>query len=165
MNILKKLAIGIMLISSVISIILIDAYSLNLMKGTTHPQILLDKSEYDNAIRVYDYSYVNVSIEKDLLCLEISYSGGCVSHDFSLIGSGSFSESYPVQTSMLLSHEDNDDNCDSIITDTLVFDLTPLKELYIESYSESSGTIIIYLSGYAKLSHIYGWVNLISYEF
>ena len=161
----KKLIIGIMLISSIISLILIGAHSLNLQEDTRHPQILLDKSEYDNTSRVYDFSFLHASIEKDLLCLEISYSGGCVSHDFSLIGSGSFSESYPVQTSMLLHHEDNDDNCDSIITDTLVFDLTPLKELYIESYSESSGTIIIYLSGYARLSHLFGWVNLLSYEF
>lgn len=164
MNTLKKLIIGIMLLSGVITIILIRAYSQNLLNGITHTQILLEKSEFDNAIRD-DFSFKNVFIENNLLNLEISYSGGCVSHDFSLIGSGVFAESYPVETSIVLSHEDNNDNCDSIITDTLIFDLTPLKELYTESYSESSGAITIFLLGYTQLSHIYGWVNLISYEF
>lgn len=65
-------------------------------------------------------------------------------------------ESYPVQTTIVLSHEDNDDNCESFITETLVFDLTPLKELYIDLYSESSGTIII---------HLLGWDNSITYEY
>ena len=164
MNTLKKIIIGIMLLSSVISLIVIGAYSQNLMNGLTHSQILLDESEYENAIRD-DFSFINVYLAKDLLYLKISYSGGCVSHDFSLLGSGVFLESNPVKTSIVLSHEDNDDNCDSIITDTLVFDLTPLKDLYFESYTESSGTISIFLLGYVKLSHIYGWVNLISYDF
>jgi hypothetical protein len=164
MNRLIKIYIGIMLLSSILSVILIGAYSQNLMNGTTHSQILLDESEFENATRD-DFSFINVFLENDLLYLKISYSGGCVSHDFSLIGSGEFLESYPVQSSIVLSHEDNDDNCDSIITDTLVFYLTPLKELYFESYVESSGTISIFLFGYVQLSHIYGWVNLISYEF
>ncbi|MFX0206334.1 MAG: hypothetical protein ACFFDT_10120 [Candidatus Hodarchaeota archaeon] len=164
---LKKFFIGIMLLSSVTSIILIGVYSLNLKNDSTpptHPQILLDESEFNNAIRD-EFTFINVTLEHDLLYLEVSYSGGCATHDFSLIGTGVFMESYPVQTSIVLSHEDNNDNCESIVTETLMFDLTPLKELYTESYLESSGTIIIYLLGYAKLSHLYGWENLISYEF
>jgi hypothetical protein len=164
---LKKILIGIMILSSITSIILIGVYSLNLMNDftpPTHSQILLDESEFNNAPRD-EFTFVNVTLEKDLLYLKVSYSGGCASHDFSLVGTGVFMESYPVQTSIVLSHEDNDDNCESIITETLVFDLTPLKELYVESYLESSGTIIIYLLGYAQLSHVNGWENLISYEF
>lgn len=164
MNNLKKYWIGIVLISSVISLIFIGGYSLSLMNDTIHSQVLLDEYEYNNAIRD-DLSITNAYIKSNLLFLEISYTGGCVNHDFSLIGSGVFAESYPVQTSIILSHEDNNDSCEAILTDTLVFDLTPLKEFYTESYKESSGIINIYLSGYAKLSHLYGWVNLFSYEF
>ena len=97
MNTLKKIIIGIMLLSSVISVIVIGAYSQNLMNGLTHSQILLDESEYENAIRD-DFSFINVYLAKDLLYLKISYSGGCVSHDFSLLGSGVFLESNPVKT-------------------------------------------------------------------
>jgi hypothetical protein len=164
---LKKILVGIIILSSVTSMILIGVYSLNLMNDSTpptHSQILLDESEFNNAPRD-EFTFVNVTLEEDLLYLKVSYSGGCATHNFSLIGTGVFMESYPVQTSIVLSHEDNYDNCESIITETLVFDLTPLKELYAESYLESSGTIIIHLLGYATLSHIYGWQNLISYEF
>ena len=167
MRALKIILTGILLLSSITGIILIGVYSLDLMNDSTpptHSPILLDESEFNNAPKD-EFTFVNVTLEEDLLHLEVSYSGGCATHEFSLIGTGVFMESYPVQTSIMLSHEDNYDNCESIITETLVFDLTPLKELYAESYLESSGTIIIYLLGYAQLCHIDGWQNLISYEF
>ena len=155
MDTVGKAFLGIILLSSIAGIIIIGANSLNLMNETKHPQILVDKSKYENAIKD-NYSFDTVSLEQNFLSLDISYSGGCASHEFSLIGSGDFMESYPVQTTIVLSHEDNDDNCESFITETLVFDLTPLKELYIDLYSESSGTIII---------HLLGWDNSITYEY
>jgi len=155
MNTLSKLFLGIILSSIVTAIILIGANSLSPLNDSTTPRILINKSEFDNAIRD-DFSFNTVTLEQDILSLDVSYSGGCTSHDFLLIGSGDFMESYPVQTTIVLSHEDNDDNCESLITKTLVFDLTPLKELYIDLYSESSGTII---------THLLGWDNPISYEY
>jgi hypothetical protein len=161
---IKKLSIGIMLLFSVTSIILIGAYSQNLRNNITYPPILLDEFEFENASRD-DFSFVDVYISNNHLYIKISYFGGCASHDFSLIGTGTFLEKSPVETSIVLSHEDNGDNCDALLVESLVFDLTPLKDLYYESYAKSSGTITIFLLGYVNLSHLYGWVNLLSYEF
>ena len=38
-------------------------------------------------------------------------------------------ESYPVQVNILLSHKDNDGPCDMWVTETLIFNILPLKKI------------------------------------
>lgn len=85
------------------------------------------------------------TINGDTLRIEVSYSGGCVTHDFKFLVGRSFMESYPVRTFTFLSHEDNDDECDNLITEELTFDLTPLKTTYQEAYQTETGTVIMLL--------------------
>jgi hypothetical protein len=97
----------------------------------------------------------NIKLQKNILSFNVSYGGGCEDHDFQLI-STSFMESYPVQVNILLSHEDNDDPCDMWITETLLFNIFPLRESYQSLYHEEAGTIIM---------NIETWGEPIKYDF
>ena len=97
-----------------------------------------------------------IRIEGDLLQLTVSYSGGCEEHVFELIGTKNFMESEPVQVNIRLSHNANNDPCDALITEELIFNLSPLKEAWQDAYQQESGTIIINLEGFDES---------ISYEF
>lgn len=86
-------------------------------------------------------------IEGDTLTLTVSYSGGCKAHDVTLVTSGMFLESYPVQLAVTVAHDANGDMCEAYLTDEYEFDLTPIKTLYQEAYQEDAGTIVLRLQG------------------
>ena len=79
----------------------------------------------------------------------MSYGGGCESHDVTLVAypSDILPESYPVQLDVVLAHDANGDACEAYLTDTYVFDLTPIKAWYQEAYRDDRGTIILLLQG------------------
>ena len=58
--------------------------------------------------------------------LVVTYSGGCAEHSFRLIGSPILTKSLPPQRAVKLIHTNNGDQCKKMITDTLMFDVTPL---------------------------------------
>jgi hypothetical protein len=116
--------------------------------------IIIDDSLYQTAPR--DPITINdIQIRKNLLIFNVSYGGGCEDHIFELIATP-FMESYPVQVNIVLSHEDHDDPCDMWITETLTFNLIPLKTSYQNSYHEESDTIVM---------NIEGWDESITYDF
>lgn len=84
----------------------------------------------------------SVEIEGDIATLEVSYSGGCGSHEFNLFVSNIFMESNPVQTESILSHV-TEDPCDALVTETLTFDLLPIREFYQRSYGQGPASINI----------------------
>jgi len=85
-----------------------------------------------------------VRIEGRTLLVDVSYSGGCAEHDFQLFMSpATFAESNPVQASLWLQHEDNDDACDAIVSETLRFDLTPVLDLHREFYGRDDVIFLI----------------------
>ncbi len=84
-----------------------------------------------------------VRIVGDTLEATVSYGGGCAEHGFALVFANIFLESDPVQMRGLLSHDAKGDPCRALITRTLRFDLTPLKEAYLTLYRQTSGTIIL----------------------
>lgn len=84
-------------------------------------------------------------IENDTLTLTVSYSGGCETHDFTLVTDGSFMGSDPVQLIVTLTHDDNDDTCEAYPTDQYSFDLTSIETLYQEAYGTDEGSIILRL--------------------
>lgn len=84
-------------------------------------------------------------IEDDTLILTVSYGGGCETHDFTLVASAVFMESYPVQLGASLAHDANGDMCEAYLTAEYEFDLTPIKTLYQEAYREDTGTIVLRL--------------------
>lgn len=92
-----------------------------------------------------EYALNNVTITGDTLRLNVSYAGGCKTHQFTLVTSGSFLESSPVQLVISIAHNANDDPCEAYPTEDYHFDLNPIKTLYQEAYQQESGTIILLL--------------------
>lgn len=145
------LGIAILLLAAALSGCITSIYDNN----SYQKSIILDDDLFQNASRD-PYEIINIGLEVDILEINVSYSGGCEEHEFSLFGSSSFNESSPVQIEVVLSHNDNNDPCDGICAEKLAFDLSPLKEKWQEAYQQNSGTIIIWLEGVEES---------ISYEF
>ena len=117
--------------------------------------IVLDDALFQSAPRDTSTNIITIKLEDGLLQINVTFSGGCEKHVFDLIGMTSFMESNPVQVNVVLSHN-NTDPCDSIVNESLTFDLSPLKELWQQYYHSDSGTIIIWFEG---------WEESILYEF
>lgn len=102
-------------------------------------------------------------IENDTLTLTVSYSGGCETHDFTLVTDGSFMGSDPVHLVVTLTHDDNDDTCEAYPTDHYSFDLTSIKTLYQEAYGTDESSIILRLwhLGHPSDSIDAGFLNLV----
>lgn len=74
-----------------------------------------------------------VGVVGDTLKMKVYYEGGCDPHDFVLFMSPqSFSGDSPAQATLYLRHWANNDPCRSVLGDDLVFDLSPVNELYRE---------------------------------
>ncbi|MGD9899892.1 MAG: hypothetical protein AB7T22_12275 [Calditrichaceae bacterium] len=109
-------------------------YSLRAVSG---PDVII--FGYIDSVQIYEdpVSLEDVSMSGDTLKLEISYSGGCKEHEFLLYVSKDFAESYPVQASVYLSHNSNDDRCKALIRKDLCFNLSLLKEEYWKLYNDN----------------------------
>ena len=86
-----------------------------------------------------DTAFVSV----DTLVLTISYRGGFTKHQFAVYSDSGFFESDPVMSEIWLSHRANGDIGKTVITQTLQFDMSPLKRLYQKVYEEIHATIIL----------------------
>ena len=91
------------------------------------------------------YALNAATITDDLLNVSVSYTGGCEAHQFTLVVSDTFLESFPVQLHTSLAHNANGDTCEAYPTDNYRFDLTPIKKMYQEAYRQKAGTIILRL--------------------
>ena len=91
------------------------------------------------------YTINAATLQADTLTLNVSYSGGCETHVFTLVAEERFLESFPVQLRVSLAHNANGDTCEAWITEDYHFDLTPLKEVYQTGYQTDTGTIVLRL--------------------
>lgn len=106
-------------------------------------------------------SIQEASIQGDKLSLKVSYSGGGEKHDFTLFASEGFLESSPVQAELFLFHDAHGDSCEALITEELLFDLSPLKKLYKSMYQDDGPILLrIYEPGETDSFKV-----LIIYEF
>ena len=85
------------------------------------------------------------TIEADTLHINVSYTGGCETHAFTLVAEPRFLESFPVQLRVSLAHNANGDTCEASLTEAHSFDLTPIKEVYQKSYRTDHDTIVLRL--------------------
>ena len=92
-----------------------------------------------------EYVINAATVEADTLHVNISYTGGCETHAFTLVAEPMFLESFPVQLRVSLAHNANGDTCEASITEDHVFDLTPIKEVYQKGYQTDHGTIVLRL--------------------
>lgn len=92
-----------------------------------------------------EYDLNSATITDDTLNISVSYGGGCKEHEFTLIASEAFLESFPVQLPVSIAHNANGDTCEAYPTENYRFDLTPIKTMYQEAYQQEAGTIILRL--------------------
>ena len=92
-----------------------------------------------------EYALNSATITDDTLKVSVSYSGGCEEHEFTLVVSETFLESFPVQLHAYIAHDANGDTCEAYPTDNYHFDLTPIKTMYQNAYQQEAGTIILRL--------------------
>ena len=75
-----------------------------------------------------NFQVLNMSVEKDVLNVVVSYSGGCEEHEFNGYFSGGWAKSLPPQASIEFEHlNPNNDACRSMVKDTLRFNAKPLQ--------------------------------------
>lgn len=142
---LKFLFGSALLIGSIGSLIFINIVTDPLFLIETE-DIILDNDLYTEAPR--DGVYIEeIFIHNNHLVVEFSYGGGCAEHFFSLIGSNEYMESYPVRTSILLSHQSNNDTCTALFTAKLGFSLMPLKNEFHTMYPEYAGPLKLSIAG------------------
>ena len=89
----------------------------------------------------------NATVSGDTLTIDASYSGGCETHEFQICWDQLFLESEPVQVHLGVWHDGNGDSCEAYPTETLSFDLTPLKQAWQDGYQQESGTITVHTDG------------------
>ena len=92
-----------------------------------------------------EYVLNSATITGDTLNVSVSYSGGCEDHQFTLVVSDGFLESFPVQLHASIAHNANGDTCEAYPTENYRFNLTPIKTLYQNAYRQEAGTIILRL--------------------
>jgi len=102
-----------------------------------------------------EFALNSASIDGDTLKVNLSYSGGCETHQFTLVASNSFLESFPVQLPIYISHNANGDTCEAYPTEDYQFDLTQIKTLYQEAYRQEAGTIILRLKDAPNIDLVY----------
>jgi hypothetical protein len=74
-----------------------------------------------------DISVMRSEIEGDRLTVTVQYGGGCEQHDVALCYEPAFGESDPPSVITHFLHDANGDTCEALISETLVFDLSPLS--------------------------------------
>lgn len=92
-----------------------------------------------------EYALNSATITGDTLNISVSYSGGCEKHQFTLVVSDNFHESFPVQLPASIAHNANGDTCEAYPTENYRFNLTSIKTLYQNAYRQEAGTIILRL--------------------
>ena len=95
------------------------------------------------------------SITGDVLTLNVSYSGGCEPHEFTLVTSGVFLESNPVQLQAVLAHNANGDSCERWVTETYHFNVSALKAQYQKAYRTETGTIVLGIKGILAVEYTF----------
>jgi len=91
-----------------------------------HPESIIaeDFSAYKNGAST---TISSVTIEKNVMIINVSYSGGCEKHEFKLIGSKLIQKSLPPKRGIMLYHTNNGDSCRSIVEEELRFNITNLS--------------------------------------
>jgi len=134
----------------------IEITSYEIIEGTTETdEIIIDENCFVNAPRD-PLTIRDAVLDGDILTISVQYSGGGWAHDFALIWAGDWEKSNPMGTHVLLSHDAKGDLCEAFLPKTLSYDLTPLKEVCRQTFSNYFGPLIIKLDG---------WEESIIYEF
>lgn len=89
------------------------------------------------------YAIEDARVDGDDLYLQVSYTGGCEEHLFELVALNDFLASQPVQADLLLTHDANMDNCESLVKEDLKFSLLSIKEEYKIVFKTDTGSLTL----------------------
>ena len=93
----------------------------------------------------------SVEVVGNIMNIDISYSGGCQEHEFTMTGSSVISKSLPPIRSVQLIHNANGDTCREMKTKTVAINIE------LMAYKQDEGSEI-YLN-------LVGWKDRISYKY
>lgn len=113
------------------------------MGGVAADPIILSFGTTRSDYFMAPYAIENARIDGDSLYLQVSYSGGCEEHLFELVALNDFLGSQPVQADLLLTHDANMDNCESLIKEELQFSLLSIKEEYKIVFKTDTGSLTL----------------------
>lgn len=102
-----------------------------------------------------EFALNSATVDGDVLKVNLSYSGGCEAHLFTLVVSETFLESFPVQLPIYIAHNANGDTCEAYPTEEYQFDLTQIKTMYQKAYRVEAGTIILRLKDAPDIDLVY----------
>lgn len=84
----------------------------------------MEMAEFDSGD---NYTVLGTSVNGDVVSIVVQYGGGCETHQFDLFADPRIMKSMPPQQNIVLKHNANGDNCRALITDTVHFDLKPIR--------------------------------------
>jgi hypothetical protein len=106
-----------------------------LMLGRCNQRPVVVTDAPPESIQLDPFGLEGIEIMEDEISLQVTYSGGCKDHCFSLFMSpAAFLESSPVQANLYLWHNNNGDACEAFISKNVSFNLRPVAELYKAFY-------------------------------
>lgn len=117
---------------------------LNLLYQAT-PPVIFSGSDGLSGFPADALAILDASVSGDALNVDVSYGGGCTTHDVDAVVFTGFMESNPVQVGLAMTHDAHGDACDALLQPTLHFDLTPLRAAYQDAYGTDHGTIRLLL--------------------
>lgn len=74
-----------------------------------------------------------ITLDGNILNIEVSYSGGCKEHSFELVHKKEMTKSMPPILTVYLIHHANEDYCEEYITEKLKFDISKLPQQVSEN--------------------------------
>ncbi len=127
----------------------IEMQALQTLSGTVEPHVIIINASPDS-LQMDSFALHGIAINGDKLALDISHSGGCKQHYYTLFMSpGAFLKSFPAQADLYLQHNGNGDFCEALLRPQLSFDLRPVAELYQNLYQRRD-PIQINVYGYSR---------------
>ncbi len=81
--------------------------------------------------------------EGTLLLVDVSYGGGCAAHDLDAVAWTGWMESHPVQVGVAVTQDAHGDACKALVSQSLRFDLEPLRKAYAEAYGSGPATLVL----------------------
>lgn len=118
-----------------------SAQTLPFRIASTSDVVITDQSPA--SLQLDAFQLDSVEVAGDSISMNVSHSGGCSEHEYTLFMSpAAFLESFPVQANLFLRHDDNDDPCDGLFTSRISFNLQPVADLYHQSYGGKDEIIL-----------------------
>ena len=108
-----------------------------------------------------DYVVNAAVVSGDVLTLNVSYSGGCAAHAFTLVVSESFAGRSPATLAGRVAHDANGDSCEAWPTEDYEFDLGVIRTLYQAVFggrAGEAGTVVLLLDSVPEGQVVYEFV-------